>query len=380
MSRKGENIYKRKDGRWEGRYIKSRTASGKAIYGYIYAKTYKEAKEKVSIQRMLQSIPAEKVEAEIHTEKFDDIAMEWFNATQPNVKESTGNKYLNSLNSYILPMFQGRKASQLTYDFILEQCNNLLKFGGKKGTGLSTKSVSDVLSILRNILQYAEQHNIVIPCDARSIHIGRSQKKDLRVLSLDEQKRLCNYLYSDLNGYNLGILLCLFTGMRIGEVCALTWNDISLSEKTIHISKTLQRIQNHNGETTKTRIVITSPKSTCSIRIIPIPENLVTLLVRYQTVSTGFFMTNSECKFIEPRTMQNHFKAVLKECSIAPANYHALRHTFATRCIELGFDIKSLSEILGHASVNITMNRYVHPTLTLKKENMDRLSALLAVN
>lgn len=236
------------------------------------------------------------------------------------------------------------------------------------------------MSILRNILQYAEQHNIVIPCDARSIHIGRSQKKDLRVLSLDEQKRLCNYLYSDLNGYNLGILLCLFTGMRIGEVCALTWNDISLSEKTIHISKTLQRIQNHNGETTKTRIVITSPKSTCSIRIIPIPENLVTLLVRYQTVSTGFFMTNSECKFIEPRTMQNHFKAVLKECSIAPANYHALRHTFATRCIELGFDIKSLSEILGHASVNITMNRYVHPTLTLKKENMDRLSALLAVN
>lgn len=113
MSRKGENIYKRKDGRWEGRYIKSRTASGKAIYGYIYAKTYKEAKEKVSIQRMLQSIPAEISEAETGTEKFDDIAMEWLNAIQPNVKESTGNKYLNSLNSYILPMFQGRKHRSL---------------------------------------------------------------------------------------------------------------------------------------------------------------------------------------------------------------------------------------------------------------------------
>lgn len=280
MSRKGENIYKRKDGRWEGRYIKSRTASGKAIYGYIYAKTYKEAKEKVSIQRMLQSIPAEISEAETGAEKFDDIAMEWLNAIQPNVKESTGNKYLNSLNSYILPMFQGRKTSELTYDFILEQCNNLLKFGGKKGTGLSPKSVSDVLSILRNILQYAEQHNKVIACDARSIHIGRSKKKDLRVLSLDEQKKLCNYLYSDLNGHNLGILLCLFTGIRIGEVCALTWNDISLSDKTIHIRKTLQRIQNHGGGTTKTRIVITPPKSACSIRVIPIPENLVTLLVR----------------------------------------------------------------------------------------------------
>lgn len=380
MPRKGENIYKRKDGRWEGRYIKSRTISGKAIYGYIYAKTYKEVKEKVSLQRMLQSTSVEMTEMETRIGKFDDIAMEWFNSIGSNVKESTRNKYWNSLNSYLLPTFQGKRTSELTHDFILERCNNLLEFGGKKGTGLSTKSVSDILSILRNILQYAEQHNKIIVCDARSIHIRKSQKKDLRVLSLEEQKRLCNYLYSNLTGHNLGILLCLFTGIRIGEVCALTWNDISFSDKTIYINKTLQRIQNQSGEGTKTQIVITSPKSDSSIRIIPLPENLVELLVCYRTVSTGYFMTNSEYKFIEPRTMQNHFKAVLKECSIAPANYHALRHTFATRCIELGFDIKSLSEILGHASVNITMNRYVHPTLTLKKENMERLSALFAVN
>lgn len=380
MPRKGENIYKRKDGRWEGRYIKSRTISGKAIYGYIYAKTYKEVKEKISLQRMLQSTPVGMTEIETHIEKFDDIAMEWFNSIKFNVKESTRNKYWNSLNSYLFPMFQGRKTSELTHDFIIEQCNNLLKFGGKKSTGLSAKSVSDVLSILRNILQYAEQHNKNIVCDARSIHIGKSQKKELRVLSMEEQKQLCNYLYSDLNGYNLGILLCLFTGIRLGEVCALTWNDISFSEKTIHINKTLQRIQNQSGGDRKTRIVITPPKSDCSIRTIPLPKNLVELLVRYRTASTGYFMTNSEYKFIEPRTMQNHFKAVLRECSITPANYHALRHTFATRCVELGFDIKSLSEILGHASVNITMNRYVHPTLALKKENMERLSALLAVN
>lgn len=360
--------------------MKYHTTSGKTVYNYISAKTYKEVKAKIAIQRILQGVPVEMEEAGTYNEKFNDIAIEWFDTIRHNVKESTENKYLNTLNSYILPMLQGKKASELTYDFIIEQCNNLLQFGGKRGTGLSPKSVSDILSMLRNILQYAEQHNKVIACDARSIHIGRGQKSNLRVLSLEEQKRLCEHLYTDLNGHNLGILLCLFTGIRIGEVCALTWNDISFSEKTIKINKTLQRIQDHSGKATKTRIVITSPKSACSIRIIPIPENLVVLLANYQTRSTGYFMTNSEGKFIEPRTMQNHFKTILKKCSIAPANFHALRHTFATRCVEFGFDIKSLSEILGHSSVNITMNRYVHPTMKLKKENMDRLSALLTIN
>lgn len=141
----------------------------------------------------------------------------------------------------------------------------------------------------------------------------------------------------------------------------------------------MQRIQNHNTKGPKTRIVITTPKSACSIRVIPIPDVLVEVLTLYQKTTSGYFLSNSDQKYVEPRIMQNHFKKVLKECAVAPANYHALRHTFATRCIELGFDIKSLSEILGHASVNITMNRYVHPSLELKKANMQKLSSLLTV-
>ena len=178
---------------------------------------------------------------------------------------------------------------------------------------------------------------------------------------------------------NIGILVCLFTGLRVGEICALRWEDISISDKTIHVHHTLQRIQNRSGEGAKTRIVITTPKSRCSIRLIPIPDALIRLLVLYRETSSGYFLTNNKNKYVEPRIMQNHFKKVLKENAIAPANYHALRHTFATRCIEVGFDIKSLSEILGHASVNITMNRYVHPSMELKKENMQKLSSLLAV-
>ena len=170
----------------------------------------------------------------------------------------------------------------------------------------------------------------------------------------------------------------MFTGLRIGEICALRWEDVSFSEQTIYVHNTLQRIQDRTGEDKKTKIVITTPKSSCSIRIIPLPDTLVDVLLSHKEVSIGYVMTNSE-SYIEPRTMQNHFKSALKKSGIESANFHAIRHTFATRCIELGFDVKSLSEILGHATVNITMNRYVHPTLEMKKENMQRLSSLLAV-
>lgn len=173
--------------------------------------------------------------------------------------------------------------------------------------------------------------------------------------------------------------MCLFTGLRVGEICALRWEDISFSDHTIHVHQTLQRIQNRANSKQKTKIVITAPKSACSIRTIPVPNDLIVILASYKTSSKGYILTNCEQTPLEPRTMQNHFKRALQKSGIAPANYHSLRHTFATRCIELGFDVKSLSEILGHASVNITMNRYVHPTMELKQENMQRLSALLAV-
>lgn len=131
--------------------------------------------------------------------------------------------------------------------------------------------------------------------------------------------------------------------------------------------------QDKSSSEKKTRIVLTTPKSACSIRTIPIPDPLIKILNDHQTSSRGFLLTNSETRFIEPRTMQNKFKTALKKSEIESANFHALRHTFATRCVELGFDVKSLSEILGHATINITMNRYVHPTLEMKKKQYGKV-------
>jgi integrase len=179
---------------------------------------------------------------------------------------------------------------------------------------------------------------------------------------------------------NLGILLCLFTGMRVGEICALKWEDFSFQEKSIHVHNTMQRLQIPDSTTAqKTRIMVTSPKSKCSIRTIPIPDSLIQLIQKEFPNRQGYVLAAVNEKYIEPRTMQKYFHYVQKQCGLVPVNFHALRHTFATRCIELGFDVKSLSEILGHATVNITLNRYVHPSMELKQQNMQKLSSLLAV-
>lgn len=377
MARKGENIYKRKDGRWEGRYIKSRSSTGKANYGYVYAKSYREVKAKLISQSSCTSNSVT-VDPEISSDQFEQVAMEWFQAICPKVKESTSNKYRNLLSSYILPVFGSKQLRDITHEFIETQCNFFLVSGGLKENGLSSKTVSDILSLIRNVLQFATRNGKAISCDARSIQIKR-QTKEMRVLSRAEQEKLCQYLYSNLDSCNIGILVCLFTGLRVGEICALRWEDVSFSNYTIHVHQTLQRIQDRTNSEYKTRIVVTTPKSACSIRTIPVPHGLMTILTAHKASSTGYILTNSDQNPLEPRTMQNHFKKVLKNSGITSANYHSLRHTFATRCIELGFDVKSLSEILGHASVNITMNRYVHPSMDLKRENMQRLSDLLAV-
>ena len=379
MSRKGENIYKRKDGRWEGRYIKGYDSNNKAIYGYVYAKSYREVKNKmVSFKRDIQNGHFQTAQLKEEIVLLEDITNEWLTDIRCQIKDSTYIKYRNMIQSYIIPEIGNYPINNLTIECLNSFFSELLQNGGQNHQGLSAKTVADVLSLVRNMFRYAKAKGVDVPCDAREIII-KQNAREFRIFSIHEQEKLCQYLYSDLDACNIGILVCLFTGLRVGEICALRWEDISFSDHTIHVHQTLQRIQNRANNKQKTKIVITTPKSACSIRTIPVPNDLIVILASYKASSKGYILTNCEQTPLEPRTMQNHFKRALQKSGIAPANYHSLRHTFATRCIELGFDVKSLSEILGHASVNITMNRYVHPTMELKQENMQRLSALLAV-
>lgn len=378
MPRKGENIYKRKDGRWEGRYIKGRSSEGKAIYGYLYALSYRDLKSKMAqVNRCTKNTHKQNITG-LQIVKFKEAAQEWKLSVAPHIKESTEVKYDNLLRLYILPLLGEQSISLLSHEIIETFCNNLLMKGGSKGTGLSPKTVSDCLTLVRSILQYSAKKGNISIYNAKTVTV-KQHPKEMRVLSCNEQESLCQYLYKNLNERNIGILICLFTGLRIGEICALKWGDISLLEQTIYVHTTMQRIHDRNGTDKKTKILISTPKSACSIRIIPLPDNLVQILTSYKQSSDAYVLTGQKNKYIEPRTLQNHFQQVMKCCSIDKVSYHSLRHTFATRCIELGFDVKSLSEILGHANINITMNRYVHPSMELKRKNMMLLSELITV-
>ena len=371
MSRKGENIYKRKDGRWEGRY-RINTSSKKNKYGYVYGRNYSDVKKELNIKRAAQ-IPGKKIKEE----NFDAIANLWLADIKPTIKASTWNKYQNLLNAYIMPTLNKISIGNIDYSCVSLLVNNLLISGGANNQGLSTKTVSDVLVVLKAILKYAARMKYMVDLSAFEVSIC-VKATPLKVFSVQDQIRLINYLSELDDSANLGILICLFTGMRIGEVCALTWGDVSIDNKVIHVHQTMQRIQ-YPSSRAKTKVVITEPKSPCSIRDIPIPDILLTYLTAKASCATSFVLTGSDKLYVEPRTMQNHFKKILLECGIETMNFHVLRHTFATRCIEVGFDVKSLSEILGHANVNITLNRYVHPSMKIKHDNMEKLSELFSV-
>lgn len=376
MPRKGENIYKRKDGRWEGRYIKGRCGK-KTVYGYVYAKSYSEVKTKLNLRHaeyILEEVSHSRTEK--RDASFSTISDLWLMSMKSSVKESTWIKYRNTLNSQIIPKIGVMNISNVDYEIVSKMCSDMLLSNDNSNKGLSSKTVLDALSITKAIIKYAERMKFITDRTALDVSI-KLKSSPLRVFSHTEEQLLFEYLSRNVSCINLGVLICMFTGIRIGELCALTWEDISLESNTIRIHRTMQRIQTPSG-LNKTKVLISEPKSQYSVREIPIAESLKNFLEMYKN-KIGYVLTESYDKYVEPRTMQNRFKAILKTCGISNASFHTLRHTFATKCIEVGFDIKSLSEILGHANVNITLNRYVHPSMDLKQKNIAKLSVLYAV-
>ena len=208
----------------------------------------------------------------------------------------------------------------------------------------------------------------------------KKESTDARVLSVNEEERLIRWLCAHFDLTALAILLCLFSGIRIGEVCALNWNDFNFQEGVFSVTKTMQRVRIKGDPARKTEVQVLAPKSDCSERRIPIPDNLMGLLKEH-CVPGAFLTTGDKKSFVEPRTLENRFKRILEKAGIPNINFHAAtRHTFATRCVEAGVDIKCLSEILGHADVSITLNRYVHTTMSLKSRNMAKLSGRFPLN
>ena len=368
MARTGENIYKRKDGRWEARFIYKYDAEGKPRYRSAYGKSRHEAKQKRQalihehITDLDDSIPC--------TLSFKELANKWLNNTRLRVKESSFARYYSLVNKHILPTLGKYQTSKISTELIENMISELLQVTRDNGRCLSPKTVEDIMIIIKSILKFGK-------CDGK-LELSRIKikKDDRRPLALKRTEYLAlhQYLCRDCDYIKAGILLCLHIGIRIGELCALRWSDINLDEKSVHIERTIQRIQVLPVDRTenKTKVVISSPKSRTSIRDIPISSLLAAILRRLPQPSDGFVLTGNT-NYMEPRTLQNHFKKCLLAAGIRDYNFHTLRHTMATSYIEAGFDVKSLSEILGHSSVKITLERYVHSSIELKRSNMEKL-------
>ena len=370
MPKKGENIYKRKDGRWEGRYIKCYNAGGKAQYAYVYGRTFSDVK-----QKMLESRIAHvqgKDDKNCNT-KYKDIMQDWLSMSKMRIKESTYSRYVHLANTHILPYLGDLTLDRLSTQVVEKHIVFLLSDGRTDGNGgLAPKTTSDILTIIKGSIDYAKVSGHQVNCYLDRLIIKKTQV-EMRVLSTEEQSKLLAVLLCDMDLPKLGVLLCLYTGMRIGEVCALRWENINFTEGVISIRETLQRIQNVDVDSNrKTKVVITEPKSKNSIREIPLPKAVIDLAREFKSAPEAYLLTGHIDKYMEPRTLQYNFKKYTYASGLSDVNYHALRHTFATRCVELGFDVKTLSELLGHTNVNITLNRYVHSSMEVKRASMQR--------
>ena len=376
MSKRGDNIHKRKDGRWEGRYKKGRTLSGAIQYGSVYGKSYREVKEKLSL---VSSSPTKPTVIKGRERTFGEVLNLWMSNNKVRLKGGTINKYQNLIDTHIMPELGSISISSIDATIINEFLNRKLTSGRVDGSGgLSPSYVRSIMLVVSAAIHYAVEEQMCQPLKS-SISKPTVLKQDLPILDQEEQKTLEEYTLNNFNFTCVGILISLYTGLRIGEICALAWEDVDFKRMIIRVRHTVARVKTEGTDAPHaTQLIIDTPKTKASIRDIPISSSLLPILTRLRSISgTGYVISDCET-FVRPRTFEYRYHRVLDAAGITQVNFHALRHTFATRCIEAGVDVKSLSEILGHANVSVTLNTYVHSSIEMKRNQLEKLPALSA--
>ena len=297
--------------------------------------------------------------------KFGELANKWLDVKKLNIKESTYSHYVYYISKYLIPEFEDYKIKKLS-------SYNFNKFVEKKSETLSPKTVRDIICILKSILYFAEDE---CECDIKikKIVSPKLNQEPLTILNKREKTKLEKYCLKENTLESLGIIICLNTGLRIGEICALKWENIDLEKRELKVKSTLQRI--YTPGKNRTKIIIDKPKTKTSVRVIPITTKIYDILIglKDQYFVSDFFLTGTSDSYLEPRRYRIKYQRILEECNMKKYKFHILRHTFATNCIEVGMDIKTLSEILGHSSVEITLNRYVHSSYKIKKKYLEKL-------
>lgn len=308
---------------------------------------------------------------------FEKLAEEWLAYQKGFVKESTYSLYRYQLTKYIFPLFGDIFVQELTEELFQKNIFSLAGCGEEKeGGGLSENTIKNLIVIIKACLNYGSRKGY---CDAK-IYYVRLPQKMLRAKKVDtftayEQKKIIMSVTEKLTCEKFGILLCLYTGLRIGEVCALQWKDFDLNRKVLYVCKTLQRIYVGEGgrNVRKTKVVITQPKTGASVREIPISTCIYNAIQQLLPENKEYYVLTNSSKYMEPRSYRIYYEHFLEELSMRRLKFHSLRHTFATKCIENGTDSKSVSELLGHSNISITLNLYVHPNMETKRKCIENM-------
>lgn len=372
MPRRGENIRKRKDGRWEARYIKEEYDDSSKRYGSVYGKTYQEAKEK-------RDMIIKQGQQQNNTPRgilFRDVLEAWQDANRVRLKESSVSRYQNLIDTHILPELGSKQITQITASVINRFLASKLEKGRLDGKGgLSASYVRSISLVIGSAIHYGVSEKMCLPL-LSPINKPSLSKKALCILNNESQNQLEQILLDNMNEEKLLIYLTLYTGLRIGEACALRWEDISLESSMIYVRQTISRVWYFEDGKKSSKLVVGLPKTESSQRCIPICSKVYTILIGFPfRKKHGYVLSDISGRFVSPRTFEYRYKKILRAAKLEPVNYHALRHTFATRCVECGVDIKSLSEILGHADTSITLNTYVHSSIELKRIQIEKLAS-----
>lgn len=298
--------------------------------------------------------------------QFKSVVELWQADKQQFVKKSTFAAYSLLIANHLLPAFS--EANDISEEDVQQFVFKKLK------EGLSQKSVKDILIVLKMILRYGAKHNLM---EHRQIEIRfptERERQEVEVLSKTNQRKIMEFVKNNFTFQNLGIYICLSAGLRIGEVCALTWNDIDAEQGVIYVTKTIQRIYLVGEIEKRTEVIIDTPKSKNSIREIPMTKELLRMVKPLKkVVNSSFFVLTNSAAPTEPRTYRNYYKRLMKQLDIPALKFHGLRHSFATRCIESNCDYKTVSVLLGHSNISTTLNLYVHPNMEQKKRCIEQM-------
>ena len=360
MSKK--TAYKRRDGRWECRISMGKDENGRRVFRSFYGKSRDEAEYKAMI-----ALDHSEDEYAVTEMTVRELVTEWLHVTASRIKESTAANYVMKAEKHLIPAFGEIKCCLLKAKDIYAFIERKIK------EGLSVRYLSDIIVLFKSVFRYASrEYRIRNVLDG--IVLPKKNKPEIAVMNKKQQLRLEKYLDERPSVTSVGIAISMYMGLRIGEVCGLQWGDFDLSAGVLTIRRTVSRIYCRDGHT---KVLIQTPKTRSSGREIPIPQELFTLLQRLHggaSEETWFLSGNAE-KPVEPRCYRKSVQLYLRQAAVRKVHPHTLRHTFATTCLQAGCDIKTLSELLGHADPNITLRRYVHSNMNRKRRELERVFA-----